>query len=51
VQPEEYESKSAEVEFSFTFDEEEKELVEEVTADMMELAKNQVLTAVGLRKK
>lgn len=51
VQPVEYETATAEVEYSFSFTEDEAHLAHEVTQDLLDVAKDQVLKAVGLRKK
>jgi hypothetical protein len=51
VQPQPYESKSAEVEFSFSLtDGDEQESLNEDTAELLRTAQDLVLKSLGLRK-
>lgn len=51
VQPRDYESETAEVEFSVALEDDDAELANEMAADVLDGAKDQVYKALGLKPK
>lgn len=51
IQPREYESKKAEVDFMITFEEGENDLAQDITEDMLQMAKDVVHKILGLKPK